>query len=60
MDLYLKYKSLLSQTQLEKAQTEIKLMQAKLEQLQINSERSTEEKLDELLEKISGELDGTS
>lgn len=35
-------------------------MQAKLEQLQINSERSTEEKLDELLEKISGELDGTS
>lgn len=60
LDLYLKYKSLLSQTQLEKAQTEIKLMQAKLEQLQINSERSTEEKLDELLEKISGELDGTS
>ena len=51
LDLYLKYKSLLSQTQLEKA---------KLEQLQINSERSTEEKLDELLEKISGELDGTS
>lgn len=60
LDLYLKYKSLLSQAQLEKALTEIKLMKAKLEQLQNKSDQTTEEKLDELLDKISGELDGVS
>lgn len=59
LDLYLKYKSLLSQAQLEKAKTEIKLMQAKLEALQRGEEQSTEDKLDELLNKISGELNGT-
>ncbi|MDT2597036.1 terminase small subunit [Enterococcus dongliensis] len=58
LDLYLKYKSLLSQAQLEKARTEIKLMQAKLEVLQRGDEESTEDKLDELLNRISGELDG--
>lgn len=59
LDLYLKYKSLLSQTQLEKAKTEIKLMKAKLESLQRGEEETTEDKLDELLNRISGELDGT-
>lgn len=58
LDLYLKYKSLLSQAQLEKAKMELKLMQAKLEALERGEEQSTEEKLDELLNKISGELDG--
>lgn len=57
LDLYLKYKSLLSQAQLEKAKTEIKVMQVKLESLQRGKSQTTEEKLDELLEKISGELD---
>lgn len=57
LDLYLKYKSLLSQAQLEKAKAEIKLMQAKLEALQRGGEQSTEDKLDELLNRISGELD---
>lgn len=57
LDLYLKYKSMLSQTQLEKAQTEIKLMKAKLEILTKGSGQSTEDKLDELLDKIDGELD---
>lgn len=59
LDLYLKYKSLLSQTQLEKAKTEIKIMQAKLEALQRGEDQSTEEKLDELLNKIGGELNGS-
>lgn len=59
LDLYLKYKSLLSQAQLKKAETEIRLMQAKLEALQNSGEKTTEDKLDELLNKISGELDGT-
>lgn len=58
LDLYLKYKSLLSQAQLEKAKTEIKLMQAKLEALQQGKEDSTEDKLDELLQRIGDELDG--
>lgn len=60
LDLYLKYKSMLSMAQLEKAKTEIKLMKAKLEALQSGSEQSTEDKLDELLNKISGELGGDS
>jgi len=58
LDLYLKYKSLLSQTQLEKARKEIELMQLKLEALQNNKGESTESKLDKLLETITGELDG--
>lgn len=57
LDLYLKYKSLLSQTQLDKAKTEIQFMKAKLEALQRGEDQSTEEKLDELLDRISGELD---
>lgn len=59
LDLYLKYKSLLSQAQLEKAKAEIKLMQAKLEAIQHGEEQSTEDKLDDLLNRISGELDVT-
>ena len=57
LDLYLKYKSLLSQTQLDKARKEIELMQIKIETLQNSGEGTTESKLDDLLEKITGELD---
>lgn len=57
LDLYLKYKSLLSQAQLEKAQVEIKLLKAKLDTLERLDEQTTESKLDELLNRIDGELD---
>ncbi len=58
LDLYLKYKSILSQTQLEKASKEIELMQIKIEALQNGSGESTEDKIDLLLSKITGELNG--
>lgn len=57
LDLYLKYKSLLSQVQLKKAQKEIELMQAKLETLKNLNDSTTEEKLDSLLDKIEEGLD---
>lgn len=59
LDLYLKYKSILSQTQLEKARKEIELMQIKIETIQNNGEESTEDKIDTLLSKITGELNGS-
>lgn len=41
LDLYLKYKSLLSQTQIDKANKEIELLQAKLDEIKSNNEAET-------------------
>ncbi|WP_142433919.1 phage terminase small subunit [Enterococcus faecium] len=46
--------------QANKLEVEIDMLKLKADLLRNDSEKSTEEKLDELLEKISGELDGTS
>ena len=46
--------------QANKLEVEIDMLKLKADLLRSDSEKSTEEKLDELLEKISGELDGTS
>lgn len=46
--------------QANKLEVEIDMLKLKANLLRSDSEKSTEEKLDELLEKISGELDGTS
>ena len=46
--------------QANKLEVEIEMLKLKADLLRSDSEKSTEEKLDELLEKISGELDGTS
>ncbi|MDQ8294186.1 phage terminase small subunit [Enterococcus faecium] len=46
--------------QANKLEVEIDMLKLKADSLRNDSEKSTEEKLDELLEKISGELDGTS
>ncbi|EMF0506372.1 small subunit of terminase [Enterococcus hirae] len=46
--------------QANKLEVEIDVLKLKADLLRNDSEKSTEEKLDELLEKISGELDGTS
>ncbi len=46
--------------QANKLEVEINMLKLKADLLRSDSEKSTEEKLDELLEKISGELDGTS
>lgn len=46
--------------QANKLKVEIDMLKLKADLLRSDSEKSTEEKLDELLEKISGELDGTS
>lgn len=45
--------------QANKLEVEIDMLKLKADLLRSDSEKSTEEKLDELLEKISGELDGT-
>lgn len=47
-------------SQANKLEVEIDMLKLKVDLLRSDSEKSTEEKLDELLEKISGELDGTS
>lgn len=46
--------------QVNKLEVEIDMLKLKADLLRSDSEKSTEEKLDKLLEKISGELDGTS
>ncbi|EMF0078867.1 small subunit of terminase [Enterococcus hirae] len=46
--------------QANKLEVEIDMLKLKADLLRSDSEKSTEEKLDELLEKISGELDGAS
>ncbi|MET1935441.1 phage terminase small subunit [Enterococcus faecium] len=46
--------------QANKLEVEIDMLKLKADLLRNDSEKSTEEKLDELLGKISGELDGTS
>lgn len=46
--------------QANKLEVEIDMLKLKADLLRSDSEKSTEEKLDELLEKVSGELDGTS
>ncbi|EJC3745519.1 small subunit of terminase [Enterococcus faecium] len=46
--------------QANKLEVEIDMLKLKANLLRSDSEKSTEEKLDELLEKIGGELDGTS
>ncbi|EHG8746802.1 small subunit of terminase [Enterococcus faecium] len=46
--------------QANKLEVEVDMLKLKADLLRSDSEKSTEEKLDELLEKISGELDGTS
>ncbi|EPI19173.1 phage terminase small subunit [Enterococcus faecium] len=46
--------------QANKLEVEIDMLKLKADLLRNDSEKSAEEKLDELLEKISGELDGTS
>lgn len=46
--------------QTNKLEVEIDMLKLKADLLRSDSEKSTEEKLDELLEKISGELDGAS
>lgn len=56
LDLYLKYKSLLSQAQIQKAEIEIQLMKAKLEKIKNTAEQTTEDKLDELLIAIKEEI----
>lgn len=56
LDLYLKYKSLLSQAQIQKAEIEIQLMKAKLEKIKNAAEQTTEDKLDELLSAIKEEI----
>lgn len=56
LDLYLKYKSLLSQAQIQKAEIEIELMRAKLEKIRNAAEQTTEDKLDELLSAIKEEI----
>lgn len=56
LDLYLKYKSLLSQAQLEKARIEIKLMQAKLAKINELTSEKTEDRLEELMNLIKEEV----
>ena len=46
--------------QANKLEVEIDMLKLKADLLRSDSEKSTEEKLDELLEKIGGELDSTS
>ncbi|MGA5590080.1 phage terminase small subunit [Enterococcus mundtii] len=46
--------------QANKLEVEIDMLKLKADLLRSDSEKSTEEKLDELLERISGELDGAS
>lgn len=58
LDLYLKYKSLLSQAQLEKARKEIELLEIKVEALKGLGGDSTEDKIDLLLARITGEING--
>lgn len=56
LDLYLRYKSLLSQTQLDKMKVEMELMKAKLEQIKNVAEETTEDKISELLNTIKNEV----
>lgn len=56
IDLFLKYASPLLQVQLEKAKADAELSRLKAESLKNGTTQTTEDKLDELLEKISGEL----
>lgn len=56
IDLFLKYASPLLQVQMEKAKADAELSRLKAESLKNGTTQTTEDKLDELLEKISGEL----
>lgn len=57
IDLFLKYASPLLTAQLEKAKADAELSKLKVEALKNGTTQTTEDKLDELLEKIDGALD---